>query len=368
LASQWNGGHHIDPAQPSGGTSSSVNASRHAAVSCFLVFAGCADEAREEAQPSFQTSGASGGVDPGTTGEGTTAATGNVAESSGDGGIDPPVLDVGAPDGPGPKGTGEGGLGCEFIDVLFVVDISASMSEERANLAANFPGFVSVLDDYVADNGALGYRVGVTNSSINGNYGGCDTTMGLDGALVSWGGGVFNMSDCGTGGIPWLDGPAAGLSDDFSCLAENPIPQANTLSDCGAERPLGVMERFADATDPGGPNEGFYRGENALFVVVNLTDEDEDAMYTDTTPAQTKARLDAFAGGEERYVAVTIAGPTDCESAFGDAIEATVLQTFTDLVPNGYFGNICDGDLADSLAQALELIQASCDALPPPEG
>ncbi len=349
---------------------------KHASIAALLFgLAACADEEREESQQT--TAAGSGGLTTSPTSAGgsdsegrdvggTTSGPGGSSDESGGGDSDP-VLDVGAPDGPGPKGGTGSDLGCQFIDVLFVVDISASMSQERANLAANFPGFVSVLDDYVDNNGALGYRVGVTNSSINGTYGGCDTTMGLDGTLVASGGG-FGMDDCGTGGIPWLDGPAAGLSENFSCLAQNPIPVANSLSDCGAERPLGVVERFVDKTQPGGDNDGFYRGEEALFVVINLTDEDEDAMFTDTTPAQTKAALDAFAGGEERYVAVTIAGPQACESAFGSAIQADVLQEFTDLVPNGYFGNICDGDLADSLAQALDVIQSSCDALPPPEG
>lgn len=330
----------------------------------------CASEPRTENQGGTAAAATSGPGIP----AGSSSGAGDPADpddplgsSSDESGAGEVLLDVGAPDGPGPKGGTGDGLGCEYIDVLFVVDISASMSEERANLAANFPNFVSVLDAYVEDNGALGYRVGVTNSSINEVYGGCETTMGLDGTMVAWGGGFLNMSDCGTGGIPWLDGPAPDMATNFSCLAENPIPQANTLSDCGAERPLGVMERFVDEAN-GGANEGFYRGEESLFVVVNLTDEDEDAMYTDTNPAATKAALDAFAGDEERYVAVTIAGPEACESAFGEAIHAQTLEMFTDLVPNGYFGNICDGDLADSLAQALTLIQASCDAFPPPEG
>jgi hypothetical protein len=339
------------------------------AVSLSALLA-CADEPRTENQGGGTAAATSGPGIPAGSSTSSDGTPGDPDESDGssEASGDPPVLlDVGAPDGPGPKGGTGDGLGCEYIDVLFVVDISASMSEERANLAANFPNFVSVLDAYVEDNGALGYRVGVTNSSINATYGGCETTMGLDGTMVAWGGGFLNMSDCGTGGTPWLDGPAPDMATNFSCLAENPIPQANTLSDCGAERPLGVMERFVTEAE-GGANQGFYRGEQSLFVVVNLTDEDEDAMFTDTTPASTKEALDAFAGGEERYVAVTIAGPQACESAFGEAIHAETLESFTDLVPNGYFGNICEGDLADSLAQALALIQASCDALPPPEG
>ena len=350
------------------------------ASACVLLALGCSEPPREEdeglsAGATSPTTGlTSPTTDPGATSspspDGGEDTSGGVDGSSSDDGDGDLLLDVGAPDSGGPKGTGGGtDLGCEYIDVLFVVDISASMMEERANLAANFPNFVSVLDDYVADNDALGYRVGVTNSSINQDHGGCETTMGLDGALISWGGDFFNQSDCGTAGMPWLDGPAPNPADNFSCLAENPIPMGGG-SDCGHERPLGVMERFADATEPGmgGPNDGFYRGEQSLFVVVNLTDEDEDAEFTDTTAAQTKARLDAFAGGEERYVAVTIAGPEACDSDFGSAAEAVELAAFTDLVPNGFFGNICEGDLASSLEQALDLIQSSCDALPPPAG
>ncbi len=44
-------------------------------------------------------------------------------------------------------------------DVLFVVDDSASMIEEQANLAANFGSFVELLGDTTAD-----YRIGVTTT------------------------------------------------------------------------------------------------------------------------------------------------------------------------------------------------------------
>jgi hypothetical protein len=329
--------------------------------------AGCEGSTRSDA---FDAAGpgaagdASSGVDPDSPGDGRST------DSPGDGssGAAPddgsgPLLDVGAPDPDDPGGIP--GEGCQYIDALFVVDISASMTEEKANLAANFPHFVQVLDDYVAAGGALGYRLGVTNSSINADYDGCATTMGFDGALTA-AGGAFG-GDCGTGGTPWLDGPAAGLADNFSCLANNPIPPGGG-SDCGKERPLGVIERFVDKAAAGGPNDGFYRGDDSLLVIVNLTDEDEDQDWTDTTPAQTKAKLDAFATGEERYVVVNIAGPMACQSQFGEAIEASVLKQFTALVPNGLFGDICQGDLAQPLADALDLIQSSCDALPPPEG
>lgn len=47
-------------------------------------------------------------------------------------------------------------------DVLFVVDDSASMTEEQANLAANFASFVELLGDTTAD-----YRIGVTTTDAS---------------------------------------------------------------------------------------------------------------------------------------------------------------------------------------------------------
>src|SRR5262245_57636987 len=54
---------------------------------------------------------------------------------------------------------------CEKIDVLFVIDNSGSMGQEQANLTANFPMFIQVLND-----SGLDYRVGVTTTGRNYTY------------------------------------------------------------------------------------------------------------------------------------------------------------------------------------------------------
>jgi len=255
--------------------------------------------------------------------------------------------------------------GCQRLDILFVVDISASMRDERDNLAANFPEFVRVLDEFVArDDTAAGYRVGVTNSSINGVYDGpCETTMGLDGSLFR------GVDACVLPGDPWIAGPGTGVAETFACLGDNPIAGAGmsgSHSDCGKEMPLEVIQRFGARLAPGGDNEGFYRRDDqSLLAIVLLTDEDEDAASA-ATPESAKAYLDALTGGEDRYVVVTVAGPGpgDCESAFGEADEATILRDFTSRVPNSVFGDICAGDLTTSLAQALEELTVACEELP----
>jgi hypothetical protein len=250
------------------------------------------------------------------------------------------------------------------MDILFIVDISASMMEEQANLEANFPDFVAVLDEYVAaDDTFAEYRLGVTNISVNGTYDSCTTTMGLDGELHD---GVMWSEDCGLGPDPWIDGPAPDVAEKFSCVAENPIPPSGGV-DCGREMPLRVIELFGDKTGDGEPNDGFYRKlEESLLVIVILTDEDEDEL-SPTDAAATKEYLDVLTGGEDRYVVVVIAGPGPgpCSSEFGSAQEAVELGEFTDLVPNSAFGDICLGDLSPSLEEALSLMTVACEELPP---
>lgn len=316
--------------------------------------------------PPTSTAGDGGGTASATGGDGTGAAsagTAGASTASGETG-NMPKFDVGAGTGASAGDDGGGTGGCARIDLLFVMDISASMLEEKQNLAANFDAFVQVLDDHIAaDNGFSGYRIGVTNSSVNRTVQGCTTTMGFDGRLFDGNG------NCGLGADPWIEGPSPNAKDQFACLAVNPIP-AGGGTDCGHEVPLEVVEKFGGELAPGKANEGFYHKDaNSLLVVVIPTDEDEDPDSM-SNPTQAKAFLDGLAGGEDRYGVVVIAGPGPgpCMGAFGDAIFAEKLQTFTDLVPNGFFGSICQGDLAQTLATALEEMVVTCDNLPPPEG
>ena len=252
------------------------------------------------------------------------------------------------------------------MDLVFVVDISASMSTENENIADNFDGFIGVLDDHIAaPNGFSSYRIGVTSSSVNGSFGGCSTTMGLDGSLFN--GDVF-FNDCPSYPARWIDGPAAGVATDFACYAENPItPGGGT--DCGKEMPLRAIEMFGEKLGAGQDNAGFYSVlDESLLVFVIMTDESEDA-YSSTNAAATKSYLDNLAGGEGRYGVIVLAGPgpSGCDGDYGSADYAAELETFAGSVANGYFNTICEQNLYLSLKEGLENMVAVCETLPQPQ-
>lgn len=290
-----------------------------------------------------------------------------------------------------PQDTDVGNLspaGCKSMDILFVIDDSASMFEEQENLKANFPKFIEVLDDYrSADGNTLDYRVGVTTIGVVRSFrfsGVTRTTEDLnttvdDGVLLgsATGGEPF----CGLN-QPWLTGPGSDVVNTFNCMA--------TLGTDGTvvEMPFAVIEKaLGERSAPGGVNEGFYRKDSdSLLVVVIITDEDDcsieeggklfvsamgssDCNEKKSTglyaALDTKTFLDNLTGGEGRYVLVSIAALTPCESDFGKADPAPRLKALSDAVgEHAVFGDICQGDLWLNLKDGLELIQSSCRAMP----
>lgn len=254
--------------------------------------------------------------------------------------------------------------GCVHMDILFILDISESMAEEEQNLRNHFPTFIDVLDNHVANHETFeSYRIGITNSTINGYYeenGGCTADEGMDGVLHP---GINDENgDCGLGPNPWVDGPNIGIAEKFICTATDPQPPGST-EDCGVEKPLEAIEKFAAQLVSGGANEGFYRKDDeSLLIIIVITDEDEDSDFSpyasDTSPI--KGILDALTGGEDQYAVLVIAGMEDCESDFGEAEHAEVLLDFVGRIPNGRFGNICEADLATPLQSALDQWVAHC--------
>ncbi len=259
----------------------------------------------------------------------------------------------------------DSGPGCQKMDVLFVIDNSGSMAQEQANLIANFPGFITVLN-----NSGLDYRVAVTTT-------GRDYTYSMSTPLGS----IPQSQDGGDNGTMlkpascnmtkrWIDKSDPDPSMAFSCVANV------GTSGPSDEMPLSAMrdafeERMADGTNAG------FRRTDALLAVVFLTDE-EDCSYEQSVtlglgqslcssmqePVQNYVTfLDTYTGHRSRWAAAAIAGPGPgaCSSTFGDADEATRLKQFVQLTgPNAVMSSICDGDLSIGLMHALTVFQSAC--------
>ncbi|MCP4675058.1 MAG: hypothetical protein GY854_06055 [Deltaproteobacteria bacterium] len=304
-------------------------------------------------------------------------------DTDADGGSDGDV------DGDADGDADNGKKGCSAMDILFVIDDSGSMDCEQSKLGAAFPGFIDVLEQYNNINAdQIDYRVGVTTTGRSVRYkikvpGFPEIPMnepGRDGRLVDVPGETS----------PWIDGPDPNknLGSVFQQMA------SVGTSGPSYEMPLASLRLALEKVAPGEPNEGFLR-EEALFVVVIITDEDDCSrpdgdndfsMFSDDCMAaplkHNLVDLGEFQQilesrfGEGGYVVVTIAGASDCEVSgtmcsandnYGGAMLADRLIDFTENYigteegRNGVFADLCTIELPTALEQALDKMEVVCD-------
>jgi hypothetical protein len=166
------------------------------------------------------------------------------------------------------------------LDLLFVVDNSNSMAEEQAMLAGAFPALISALFEPPADPGTgeplyaavTDLNVGVVSSDMGvGGYT-VRTCEGNDDGVL-----LHAPSPAVPGCAPtypsFLHADAASHGPDFA-LGFSCIATLGT-NGCGFEQPLGAMDKALTVnSEPGGPNEGFLRGDAVLGVVI-VSDEND---------------------------------------------------------------------------------------------
>ncbi len=272
----------------------------------------------------------------------------------------------------GSSDAGDEDTACKKMDLVFVVDDSGSMEEEQANLAANFPKFIDVLNKFKTKNGApIDYRIAITTTGVDltisqeifGIVVPSQTQKGDNGKFRS----NSSMSRS------WLERDDANMAATFSSIA------AVGTNGPGWEMPLqagrlALRERLSDS------NKGFVR-DDALLGMIYLTDEEDCSVGTSSAklggtqtcaeisedPANFIKYFDDLKKGHERWATAVIAGPSECKSAFGDANEAKRLKTFVAKVgKTGVFSSICDGDLSGALTKALQTFDAACKNFAPP--
>ncbi|MEJ7733025.1 MAG: hypothetical protein WKG00_27985 [Polyangiaceae bacterium] len=305
---------------------------------------------------------------------GSGATSGSGAQNGSGGGLNPAS-------GSGGAGGGSGKSGCEKIDFVFVVDNSVSMENEQAQLVAAFPGFISTIESTV--NAGSDYHVMVVDTD---EWGRCNTANpwtgidpGSDTCNAYINGTVFEECDrtLGAGVVH----PAGKFTDNAVCpfpagrryLAPGDPAVPATFA-CAAkvgvaghssERPMDALVAAVAAgiNASGGCNEGFLR-DDALLVVTFISD---DANYEDAgDPQSWFDAVVAAKNGNEKAVAVVGFTPAFPECTGAGTIKGEHWKEFVAKFTFQLHAPVCSGDYAAAFAEAVQIVDESCDQFEPP--
>ncbi len=192
-------------------------------------------------------------------------------------------------------------------DVLFVVDNSASMSEEQARLGDNFAAFVDVVSDTFAD-----FQLGVVTTDVDGAEAGV-----LRGGIMT-----SDDTDLGASFLTAIDVGTSGSRDE-----------------------RGFAAAFLAAAHP--QNAGFVR-EGARFNIVIFSDEDD---HTPQSVDEVMEIIDNLKGdGDYAFHGVIGDLPDGCASGAG-AADAGMRYEQAIARSGGFQQSICSDDYSDLLTK-----------------
>jgi hypothetical protein len=225
------------------------------------------------------------------------------------------------------------------VDILWIVDDSGSMADERAILGSDFQGFLDELVAIQSD-----YQIGVTVLDSQK-----PSTPYID--L-----GVLRQSVTTAPGLSIITNStpnAAGVFQELTTFANSRLHWDQGLRS-------GELALSAPNAAPGGPNAGFVRPNAALAVIV--VTNGEDGSYGDPD-YYTRFYLGAKGPGNGRLVTFSTLGgdlPNGCTPAvdlgkFGGAAPPATRYASVSFGTGGVVGSICDSDFAATL---LRIVQA----------
>ncbi|MCY0993482.1 hypothetical protein OV203_40465 [Nannocystis sp. ILAH1] len=262
---------------------------------------------------------------------------------------------------------------CTKVDVLLVVDASATMADALASLPATFAEIQATLALEVGE-GIDDFHVAVINACPKPphfhNYGAGDT-------------------DCQfPGGRNWLASDDPTIAQNFACVVQLPfqdealegkggdnggyasIPDTCSDADDEDEQPAWTA---AKALDPGvAVNAGFSRADSVLLVVA-ITDEDESLVGPDDA-AEIHDAIVAAKGDAERVVFLGIGGDEGgCDNAYGggEVKDSEVLREVAGTFgARGMYRSMCKkrgaDPIGDAFAEALTtVVDAACETFTP---
>lgn len=210
-------------------------------------------------------------------------------------------------------------------DILWVIDDSGSMKNQRATLGGNFDRFLTELEAVQTD-----YQIGVTST---------------------------NSSDQGKllGNTKIITNTTPNKRDLF--IANTTFPDSRARWEQG----LKMMETALSATNLAGPNAGFLRPDAALAVIA-VSDEDDSSFGE---PAYYARFLKSVKGrGNENLVSFSAIGgttPNGCyppgeQIYWGGLAEPAFRYSAVANKTGGVVGSICDSSFENTLIRIAQAI------------
>jgi hypothetical protein len=209
------------------------------------------------------------------------------------------------------------------VDVLFVVDDTASMEREQATLAARLPALTDLLLE-----AGVQWQIGVVSTDMT-------------------------RQDAGwLRGTPWVLTPGTeGLEAAIGELLQ--VGTAGSPPEAG----LAAAERALELSRPGGPNAGFRRPGAALHVIFVSDADDRSDGWLGPDPADAFMDvLDVEGASGVQATASAVVGdePFGCSSQLGTAVAAPRYREVATW-SGGALVSICDLEVAplvDALSEA----------------
>lgn len=322
-----------------------------------LLALGCGSQSRGESQAAPGATGAS--ASEADTGLGATSvARETTTTGSGTTGLDP-KLDLAPPT-----------LGCEAVDLLFVIDNSESMQTYQRALADAFPGFVDAMFSALPTGTSL--HVGLTTTEFDA---GCDEPEATENcqstaSVAAIGEHYVKPTQAHDGGngsqgrlFAW-----AGQRYFATSTADDPVPLVEWFSQaavaagedgCSFEMPVAAA---AWATSPvnASTNAGFLRDEGGLLVVFFLTDEPDKSPESKMIYRDMLVEAKAACGGETCVFASGIipSCTRDINQKLWQFLELWSAEPppWGDITDTGNYGAYFGQALADAVAQACARI------------
>jgi hypothetical protein len=209
--------------------------------------------------------------------------------------------------------------GCQYVDLLFVIDNSSSMATYQAALAASFPGFVEAMFDVLPE--GIDVHVGITTTDFDHGCNAqessvaCQTTAtvaeveshykkptdehdggnGTQGRLFRWAGRHWfetSTDEDPAELVTWFSNAAVAAGED-GCAFEMPVAAAGwAMHPANAET-----------------NAGFVRDAGALLVLFFLTDEPDKSPQSRQVYRQMVLDAKPTCGGEDCVFASGLVPP-----------------------------------------------------------